>query len=108
VFYINDINGCGEVSVDKIIIDYPKFFTPNEDGYNDYWQIIGVRSLLNPRVYIFDRYGKAIKYLGPNDIGWDGKYNDKNLPSTDYWFKVVFLDINNNEREFSAHFSLKR
>jgi len=108
VFYANDINGCGIVSKEIFVIDYPKFFTPNEDGINDYWQIIGVERLKNPKIRIFDRYGKLIKNLSSSEIGWDGKYNGNLLPSSDYWFKVIFKDLNNIEREFSAHFSLKR
>jgi len=108
VFYINDINGCGVVSEEIIVIDYPKFFTPNGDGINDYWQIIGIEELKSPKIFIFDRYGKLIKNLNPSGTGWGGEYNGNLLPASDYWFKVIFRDVNNNEREFSAHFSLKR
>jgi gliding motility-associated-like protein len=96
------------VSEEIDIIDYPKFFTPNGDGINDYWQIIGIQELKYPKIYIFDRYGKLIKNLSSSDIGWNGNYNGNLLPSSDYWFKVVFKDSNNIERVFSAHFSLKR
>lgn len=108
IFYINDLNGCGLVLEEIDIIDYPKFFTPNGDGINDYWQIIGIQELKYPKIYIFDRYGKLIKNLSSSDIGWNGNYNGNLLPSSDYWFKVVFKDSNNIERVFSAHFSLKR
>ncbi len=108
VFYINDINGCGVVFKEVFVIDYPKFFTPNGDGVNDYWQIIGVDKLKDPKIFIFDRYGKLLTTLNSSEIGWNGECNGNVLPSSDYWFKVVFKDLNNNTREFNSHFSLKR
>ncbi|WP_343626171.1 T9SS type B sorting domain-containing protein, partial [Flavobacterium lindanitolerans] len=39
--------------------------------------------------------------------GWDGTMNGNPLPSTDYWFKVLYKE-NNASKEFKAHFSLKR
>jgi gliding motility-associated-like protein len=57
----------------------------------------------------FDRYGKLLKQLSPviGSNGWDGTFNGEVLPSTDYWFKVEYKEANTN-KEFKAHFSLKR
>jgi gliding motility-associated-like protein len=55
---------------------YPKFFTPNGDGYNDTWEIKFSFYEQNLKVNIFDRYGKLIKTLN-NTNSWDGKYNGK-------------------------------
>ncbi|MEE1974390.1 T9SS type B sorting domain-containing protein, partial [Maribacter flavus] len=71
---------------DVYLLYYPKFFTPNDDGDNDFWQIKNsAREPLN-KLYIYNRYGKLIVQLNPNDFGWDGTYNGNNLPSDDYWF----------------------
>jgi len=32
---VRDIHGCGEVTQRVMVLDYPKFFTPNNDGFND-------------------------------------------------------------------------
>jgi gliding motility-associated-like protein len=42
---------------------YPKFFTPNGDGYNDTWSIHFQILKLDNRVQLFDRYGKLITVL---------------------------------------------
>ncbi len=102
-----DLNGCNSVSKEIIIIDAPKFFTPNGDGHFDTWHITGVEQLEGTVVMIYDRHGKLIKTLGHNTQGWDGTYNGYEMPASDYWFlaKVVKGDIN---FEVKKHFSLRR
>lgn len=104
--FINDQNGCGLVQKTVAVIGVPKFFTPNGDGYNDYWNLKGVNNTLNSKsvIYIFDRYGKLLKELNPNSSGWNGTFNGKPLPSDDYWYTIKLED----NREVKGHFSLKR
>ncbi|MCD0473247.1 T9SS type B sorting domain-containing protein [Flavobacterium sp. EDS] len=84
-------------------LPFPKFFTPNNDGYNDTWTIDFRYLKPNTRIQIFNRYGKLIKELATN-TSWDGTYIGQNQPSSDYWFVVTRL----NGAEFKSHFSLKR
>lgn len=104
--YVNDKNGCGIVSKQISVIGIPEFFTPNSDGYNDYWNIKGVNGNFNSKsiIYIFDRYGKLLKQVLPSNQGWDGTLNGFPLPADDYWFSVKLED----GREAKGHFSLKR
>lgn len=99
--------GCGELSTHVVITDYPKFFTPNGDGYNDYWNIGGRIGVDAINVYIFDRYGKLIKDLTHTESGWDGTFEGRPLPSDDYWFRVVYSK-NGIRGEYMNHFTLKR
>ncbi|WP_133354339.1 T9SS type B sorting domain-containing protein [Seonamhaeicola sediminis] len=103
--YVNDKDGCGETALDISVLGYMKFFTPNNDGFNDYWQIIGVSASFqsNSRILVFDRYGKLLKQISSLQEGWDGTYNGQRMPTDDYWFKVYLED----GREFSGHFTLK-
>src|SRR5699024_3751269 len=93
VITITDRNGCGSVDVIVNVVDYPKLFTPNDDGYNDTWNIPGMAEL-DPaaEIFIFDRHGKSLKQLNPLSEGWDGTFNGKPLPSTDYWFVVKYQE----------------
>ncbi|TDO71486.1 gliding motility-associated-like protein [Flavobacterium chryseum] len=84
-------------------LPFPKFFTPNSDGYNDTWTIDFAYLAPNTGIRIFDRYGKFIKELTTN-TAWDGTYIGHNEPSSDYWFTVTRL----NGTEYRGHFSLKR
>jgi gliding motility-associated-like protein len=105
---VRDTNKCGILETQEITtITYPAYFTPNGDGYNEYWNINGLLQSYQAKIYIFDRYGKFLKELKPNAGGWDGTYNGTALPSTDYWFKIEYTE-NNIRKEFKSHFSLKR
>ncbi|HKK12019.1 MAG TPA: T9SS type B sorting domain-containing protein, partial [Flavobacteriaceae bacterium] len=104
--YVRDKNNCGVVDKVVSVIGFPKFFTPNGDGYNDTWQVYGVSSQFQPNsiIYIFDRYGKLLKQLDPKGPGWDGTFNGDHLPTSDYWFAVTLQD----GRVFRGHFTLKK
>ncbi|WP_420572494.1 choice-of-anchor L domain-containing protein [Kordia sp.] len=104
---VSDINGCGEVSEEVVVVDYIKFVTPNNDGFNDTWHIIGIETLPQSVVYIFDRYGKLLKTLRASDRGWDGTYRGRKMPSSDYWFLAEIKD-GANAFDVKGHFTLKR
>ncbi|HMC01854.1 MAG TPA: T9SS type B sorting domain-containing protein, partial [Flavobacteriaceae bacterium] len=104
---VRDIeNNCGIIQDLVSVIGFPKYFTPNNDGINDTWQVYGVSDIFqrNSLIYIYDRYGKLIKQLSPTSKGWDGNFNGEPLPNNDYWFAVTLQD----GRVFKNHFSLKR
>ena len=104
-----DLNGCGIGTTTVLVIDYPHYFTPNGDGYNDTWNIYGIETQANSKIYIFDRYGKLIKQLNPTGEGWNGRFNGTLLPTSDYWFTVEYDEPISGERKtFRAHFTLKR
>lgn len=108
--FIRDKNNCGIASIEVPVIGYPRFFTPNNDGFNDTWKILGVsdKFYVNSNIYIFDRYGKLITKIDPNKNGWDGTFNGYYLPATDYWFSVELIDHLGNIKIRKGHFSLKR
>lgn len=108
--YTRDTNGCGFTSIEVSIIGFPRFFTPNGDGYNDTWKVLGANNDFYPtsNISIFDRFGKIITSLNPNESGWDGTLNGELLPSTDYWFSVELTDKQGNIRIKNGHFSLIR
>lgn len=104
IVYVRDKDGCGMDKSEVIVMTYPKFFTPNGDGINDLWNIKYSRYEPSMKVHIFDRYGKLITSFSGNNSGWDGRYNGRDLPATDYWFVVERQD----GRQYKGHFSLIR
>jgi len=106
---IIETHGCGKLTITIKVIDYMKFFTPNGDGINDFWNIYGMESYPTSMITIFDRYGKVLTRINPRSIGWDGSYHGKALPSDDYWFKLEYSDPSSGSPiEFRAHFAMKR
>ena len=103
---IADDKGCNTYTTEISVLGIPNFFTPNADGVNDFWNMHGVsiNHYPNTEIQIFDRYGKLIKIFKPATDHWDGTYNNKPLPSTDYWY-ILKLD---NGKTYKSNFSLKR
>lgn len=102
-----DINGCDTLSIEVFVFNVPKFFTPNNDGNNDFWQIKGAHQLGYLELNIFDRFGKIIAMLNKDSRGWDGTLNGINLPSTDYWYNGSVV-INGQIISLKGHFALIR
>ena len=110
-FYVRDRNGCGIVErtldQDLTVEGFPKFFTPNGDTVNDFWQFIQPiegETIVLTSIQIFDRYGKLLKTIQQSSQGWDGLFNGAPMPSGDYWFKA----IDDENQTFQGQFSLKR
>ncbi|MDI6051012.1 T9SS type B sorting domain-containing protein [Flavobacterium sp. XS2P24] len=101
--HVRDKNGCGTATDVVFLLMYPKYFTPNGDGYNDTWNIKFSELETNLTVKIFDRYGKLLKVLIQNGA-WNGTMNGHELPSDDYWFIATRTD----GKEYKGHFTLKR
>tara|TARA_R110000868_G_scaffold81558_2_gene230768 strand:+ start:3564 stop:4991 length:1428 start_codon:yes stop_codon:yes gene_type:complete len=108
---INDKYGCGITEpIEFLVVGYPKFFTPNGDGVHDDWNILGIETLTDPVVFIFDRYGKLLKQLDENST-WDGTYIGNPMPASDYWFRFEYAEQENGiivAKTLQNHFSLKR
>nr|MBP6460639.1 T9SS type B sorting domain-containing protein [Crocinitomicaceae bacterium] len=104
VAYIRNAATCEYATYPFTILDYPTFFTPNGDGLNDVWKINDMIDFPDAIVYIFDRYGKLLKQINKDSIGWNGTLNNLPLPADDYWFRLVL----NDNQIVNGHFSLKR
>ncbi|MCK8522097.1 T9SS type B sorting domain-containing protein [Aquimarina sp. D1M17] len=105
--YVRDKNGCLPIVTQNIsVIGFPKYFTPNGDGFHESWNIIGISNQIaqGSMVYIFDRYGKLLKQIRPTGDGWDGTFNSKLMPSSEYWFRIELGD----GRVVTGSFSLIR
>ncbi len=114
-----DTNGCFSISNFFIFYDciknnlstayivFPKFFTPNNDNVNDYWNVKGIseRLMQGSKITIFNRYGKVLASFRPSDtIGWDGTANGVSMPANDYW---IIFETNFGYTK-TSHFALKR
>lgn len=107
---VRDKNGCGEAELEVAVIELPKFFTPNNDGINDTWNVKGVNSEFFPssKISVFDRFGKFIADFTIEDPGWNGRYNGSVVISNDYWVRVELTNRNGKVRVEARNFALLR
>jgi gliding motility-associated-like protein len=103
---IENKDGCGKINAELVVLEAPLFFTPNADGYNDFWNLKGTNGTIAIQtiIHIYDRYGKLIKEINTSSQGWDGTINGAPMPGDDYWFTIKLED----GREAKGHFSLMR
>ncbi|WP_347174357.1 T9SS type B sorting domain-containing protein [Polaribacter uvawellassae] len=107
---IKDTSGiCSNpVIVEFKVINHSNFFTPNNDGENETWNISDLKNHPEAVVSIYDRFGKLVTQIRPSGEGWNGNYkNGTKAPSTDYWFTVTFL-YQGKPTTYSSNFSLIR
>jgi gliding motility-associated-like protein len=108
--FIRDKGGCGIEKFVFSILGYPKFFTPNQDGKNDFWNLSGFDNAFynTSDIQIYNRQGILLFKFDSNSDGWDGTYQGKIMPSNSYWFKATLTDINGFLIEKTGYFSLIR
>lgn len=105
---IRDKNGCEDETLQAHIVTYPKFFTPNNDGYLDLWTIDGLTPEMKATISIFNRFNQLLKIIRYGSSGWDGTLNGINLPSDDYWFVIEYTNTEGVQAVFRSNFSLVR
>ncbi len=103
--YVKDVFECDIAILPFVFIATPTYFTPNNDGFNDFWFIKGTQFYPSATTSIFDRYGKLIATLNASNLVWDGNFNNQILPASDYWF---ITEIPETNQIIKGHFSLKR
>ena len=97
---IGDGSGCtyyiDSIEVDRTVlcVDIPNTFSPNNDLYNDTWNVnlepYGGASY----VQIFSKWGQIVFSLNEiNDFSWDGKFKNKPLPAGTYYYIMELNDI---------------
>lgn len=106
---VTDSSGCvATVSryFEFIDICIPNYFTPNGDNNQDTWAPGCAVNYPNMEFKIFDRYGREVGTYRQGQ-SWDGKYNERELPTGDYWY-IVKLNDGKDDRDFVGHFTLYR
>jgi len=108
---VRDVDGCGTFRDDFVVVGFLNHFSPNGDVLNETWTIQNLSVLEDPILSIYDRYGKLIIQLDELSSGWDGTFNGQPLPSTDYWFRLTYVNDDGmrvEDRYLQKHFTLRR
>ena len=102
-FKVTDENG--HIAIDQLKVTVsknaavqsaiPRYFTPNGDGINDYWEWPQTEVFRKSILMIFDRSGKRVFDTANYDNTWDGKFNGKPLPDDVYFYTIYMYEGEN-------------
>ena len=81
-------------------------FSPNGDGINDYFQIMGIENFEENEIVIFNNRGNEIfsKVGYQNGDGCDGTWKGKDLPDGTYYYMLNIA----NHPPMSGYVQLRR
>ncbi len=101
----------------------PEAFSPNYDGYNDYFEISGIDIYPNARIEIYNRWGTLLyekdhygntDNWGSADNWWDGSSNKswtvgkEKLPTGTYFYIFYYNDGNSDPKTGSVFLNRNR
>jgi gliding motility-associated-like protein len=91
-----DTAGCADTvqqcsySVWQQELDIPNTFTPNSDGRNDVFQILGIDLFPNNHLQVFNRWGNLVYEKDKYDNTWDGTNIKNGAPLPDGAYFYIF------------------
>ncbi len=105
MYYLTSSNGICEL-VDSVTITVisdlvvPNVFSPNNDGINDVWEILGTENYEDVYVQVYDRSGqRVLESVNYNPLRfWNGTHRNKPLPVSTYFY-VIVLDRNSDKEK---------
>ena len=98
VIALDTSNGCFGSDTLRVFVGMNEGFTPNADGYNDFWQIDYLNQYEGVHIEIFNRWGSMLWQAdSPNIDNWNGKYNNEDLPVGTYYYIISFPESSNKE-----------
>jgi gliding motility-associated-like protein len=62
----------------------PNTFTPNGDGLNDIFRVVGLYRDIEFKMYVYDRWGGLVFTSSDIDQGWDGTFKGKPADADTY------------------------
>jgi gliding motility-associated-like protein len=68
--------------------DIMHLFTPNNDGFNDYWELPDLAAWGKSDVRVFNRWGKLVFSDPDYNNLWDGTSNGAPLPEGPYYYVI--------------------
>jgi gliding motility-associated-like protein len=88
-------------------IQVSRFFTPNNDLYNDVLSISNINSYPNFELEIYNKWGQRVHSQKKTYTPWDGKWLGVDLPDGSYFF-VLFYDANDKSKLIKGDITLLR
>lgn len=107
-YVVSTTNMCG-VSTDSAFvnfyfcdIEFPNVFTPNNDGNNDYFQMLFYGGLASFECIIVNRWGNTIRSYNSPAFQWDGSNENGDILEEGVYFYIAKATTNANQ-EIEKH-----
>jgi gliding motility-associated-like protein len=86
---------------------FPTGFSPNGDGNNDIYRVLGGGAKFL-RLQIFNRWGEKVFESNNINEGWDGTYREVPQPMEVYVYLATVTLLNNQTRDYKGSITLIR
>ena len=73
-------------------VQFPKIFSPNGDGVNDFWLWSNTLDYLDCKLTIFNRFGKPVFEMVSYDGSWGGRTNEGQILEEEAYYYVIRCD----------------
>ena len=92
--YVENTNGCKDYDSLYVVVGSQPVdaFSPNGDGFNDYWFVEDIDQFSGNKVQIYNRWGELIFEDSCSPNCWDGKIDGKDAPIGAYYYIIDHND----------------
>ncbi|NUM50644.1 MAG: gliding motility-associated C-terminal domain-containing protein, partial [Flavobacteriales bacterium] len=89
-------------------VNLPNAFSPNGDGENDLFRVLGADSVAEMELRVFNRWGQQVFYTKQKEQGWDGTFKGQPAPTGVYAYTLVATLTNGEVITKKGNVTLKR
>jgi len=89
-------------------VDVPNAFSPNNDAFNDSWNIFGLSSFPTSTIEVFDRWGQSVYRSVSYPNPWGGKNRGVDVPAGTYYYVIHLNEPNANLAPITGHVAVIR
>ncbi|MFA5670599.1 MAG: gliding motility-associated C-terminal domain-containing protein, partial [Balneolaceae bacterium] len=89
---------------------FPNVFTPNGDGQNDFFKLVGHLNVHEFEIIVLNRWGNTVFESNSVEFNWNGKVNNSGADCIDgtYFYKARLMNYNGDEEEVHGFVHLAR
>ena len=96
------------IEIPAVPVGFPLSFSPNNDGINDVFSLMGKERVKDFSLQLFDRYGNLMFVSEDVNLGWDGTFKGKALNTDVFKYTAVVTLKTGKQVQLDGNVALKR